>query len=48
MTITLTFEPDVVPALLANAKANGMALEEYLQSIVEEQVLQLPKGTSDS
>ena len=36
MTVTITLKPEVEVGLLAKAQASGMALEEYLQSLVEE------------
>ncbi len=35
MTITLKLKPEVEAGLLAQAKASGMTLEEYLLSMVE-------------
>lgn len=35
MTVTLNLKPEVEAGLLAQARANGMTLEEYLLSIVE-------------
>ena len=37
MTVTLTFKPEIEAGLLAKARARGMALEEYLQGIVEDE-----------
>ena len=39
MTVTLTFRPEIEAGLLAKAQARGMALPEYLQSIVEQDAL---------
>ena len=39
MTITLTFKPEIEAGLLAKAQARGMALQEYLQTIVEQDAL---------
>ena len=39
MTVTLTFKPEIEAGLLAKARARGMALPEYLQSIVEQEAL---------
>ena len=39
MTVTLHLKPDVEAGLIAQAHANGMALEEYLLSLVEEAAL---------
>lgn len=39
MTITLTFKPEIEAGLLARAHARGMALEDYLQEIVEQDAL---------
>ena len=36
MTVTLHLKPEVEAGLLARAQANGMPLEEYLLSLVEE------------
>ena len=41
MTVTLTFRPEIEAGLLAKAQARGMALSEYLQSIVEQDALPL-------
>ena len=35
MTITLKLKPEIDAGLLAQAKASGMTLEEFLQSLVE-------------
>ena len=35
MTVTLNLKPEVEAGLSAQARANGMTLEEYLLSIVE-------------
>jgi len=39
MTVTLTFKPEIEAGLLAKAQAKGMALEDYVQSIVEQEAL---------
>ncbi len=39
MTVTFTFTPEIEAGLLAKANARGMALQEYLQSIVERDTL---------
>jgi hypothetical protein len=39
VTITLTINPEIEAGLLARARAKGMALQDYLQSIVEQQAL---------
>ena len=39
VTVTLTFKPEIEAGLLAKAQARGMALQEYLQSIVEQDAL---------
>jgi hypothetical protein len=39
VTVTLTFKPEVEAGLLAKAEARGMALQEYLQTIVEHDAL---------
>lgn len=36
MTVTLHLKPELEAGLVARAKASGMALEEYLLSVVEE------------
>jgi len=36
VTVTLHLKPEVQAGLLARAQASGMALEEYLLSLVEE------------
>lgn len=36
MTVTLNLKPEVEAGLLAQARANGMALDEYLLSLAEE------------
>ncbi len=45
MTVTLTFRPEVEAGLLAKAQERGMALQDYLQAIVELDVLRLPDNT---
>ena len=35
MTVTLNLKPEVEASLLARARANGVAIEEYLLSVVE-------------
>ncbi len=44
MTVTLQLRPEVEAGLLARAQANGMALEEYLLSLVEEAAVSSPQG----
>jgi hypothetical protein len=39
LTVTLTFNAEIEAGLLAKAQAKGMALEDYLQSVVERDVL---------
>jgi hypothetical protein len=39
MTVTLTFKPEVEAGLLAQARASGATVEEYLLSMVEGAVL---------
>jgi hypothetical protein len=39
VTVTLTFRPEIEAGLLAKAQARGMALQDYLQSIVEQDAL---------
>jgi len=36
MTVTLHLKPEVEAGLLAQAEANGMVLEDYLLTVVEE------------
>jgi hypothetical protein len=36
MTVTLKLKPEIEAGLLVRAQASGMALEEYLLSLVEE------------
>jgi hypothetical protein len=38
MTVTLKLKPEIEAGLLAQAKASGMTLEEYLMSLVEASV----------
>lgn len=45
MTVTLTFKPEVEAGLPAKAQERGMALQDYLQAIVEHDVLRLPGNT---
>ena len=40
MAITLTLEPEVEAELLVRAQAKGMALQEYLQSIIRQEARQ--------
>lgn len=42
MTVTLTFTPEIEAGLLVKARACGMALEDYLQGLVERDAL--PSG----
>jgi hypothetical protein len=39
VTITLTFKPEVEAGLLAKAHAKGMDLQEYVQAVVEHEVM---------
>ena len=39
MTVTLHLAPEIEAGLIAQAQANGMAVEEYLLSVVESAVL---------
>src|SRR5258708_15054813 len=39
VTVTFTFKPEIEAGLLARAEARGMDLQEYLQSVVEREVL---------
>jgi hypothetical protein len=39
VTITLTFNPEVEAGLLVKAQARGMELQDYLQSLVERDLL---------
>ncbi len=45
MTVTLTFQPEVEAGLLAKARERGMGLQDYLQAIVEHDVLGQPGNT---
>jgi hypothetical protein len=45
MSITVNLKPEIEAGLLARAQAKGMALEEYLQSIVERDALLAAQGT---
>jgi hypothetical protein len=46
-TVTLHLKPDVEAGLIAQAHANGVALEEYLLSLVEEAALpETPESTA--
>jgi hypothetical protein len=45
VTVTLTFTPEIEAGLLAKAQARGMALQEYLQTIVEQDALQRAQAT---
>ncbi len=38
MTVTLNLKPETEAALLAQAQATGMTLEDYLQSLVEREL----------
>ena len=48
MTVTLTFKPEVEAGLLAKAQARGMALQDYLQSLVEHDALPQSQHIADS
>jgi DNA-binding NarL/FixJ family response regulator len=48
VTITLAINPEIEAELLAKARARGMALQEYLQSIVEQQALPPGQPTTPS
>jgi DNA-binding NarL/FixJ family response regulator len=48
VTVTLTFKPEVEAGLLAKAQARGMDLQEYLQAIVEQEVLPSSQKTTVS
>jgi hypothetical protein len=39
VTITITFKPEVEAGLLAKAQARGMDLQEYVQAVVEHEVM---------
>jgi hypothetical protein len=41
VTVTLTRTPEIEEGILAKARARGMALEEYVQNIVEQDALPL-------
>jgi hypothetical protein len=45
VTVTLTLKPEVEAGLLSKAQISGMALEEYLQSLVEESAAPAQKAT---
>jgi hypothetical protein len=40
MTVTLHLKPEIEAGLLARAQASGMALEEYLPSLVKDAAVQ--------
>ncbi|MGH9448464.1 MAG: hypothetical protein ACRD3O_22510, partial [Terriglobia bacterium] len=42
MTVTLHLKPEIEAGLVARAQASGMALEEYLLSLVEGAAVHLP------
>lgn len=44
MTVTLHLKPEVQAGLVAQARANGMVLEDYLLSLVEVAALGLTQG----
>jgi hypothetical protein len=46
MTVTLNLKPEFEAGLLAQAKASGMTVEEYLLSVVEGAVLPTMQKTS--
>jgi Zn-dependent oligopeptidase len=46
MTVTLNLKPEVAATLVAQAKASGMTVEEYLISLVEGAVLPTIQKTS--
>jgi hypothetical protein len=47
VTVTLHLKPDVEAGLVARAQASGMALEEYLLSLVDEAALpEIPSSTA--
>jgi hypothetical protein len=48
VTVTLTFRPEIEAGLLAKAQAKGMALQEYLQAVVEHDALPSSQNTSVS
>ena len=48
MTVTLRLKPEVEAGLLARAHASGMALEEYLLSLVEEAAVPLAEEPNPS
>jgi hypothetical protein len=45
VTVTLTFNPEVEAGLIAKAQARGMALEDYLQTLVERDALPASQKT---
>jgi hypothetical protein len=46
MSITLELKPEIEAGLIAQARANGMTLEQYLLSIVEGAALRTAKSMS--
>jgi uncharacterized protein (DUF1778 family) len=46
MTVTLHLKPEVEAELIAQAQANGMALEEFILSLAEQAALQTPHGNA--
>ena len=47
MTVTLELKPEVEHALMVQAQAQGLALEAYLQSIVEDAAHASPPAKRD-
>ena len=43
VTVTLTLRPELEAGLLAQARANGMTLEQYLLSLIEGATFSAPK-----
>lgn len=48
MTVTLHLNPELEASLLTRAQASGMALEEYLLSLVEEAAMSPSKGSNQA
>ena len=46
MTVTLNFNHDIEAGLLAQARASGMTVEEYLLSMVEVRESEVARATS--
>lgn len=48
MTVTLNLKPEIEASLSARAQASGMALEEYLLSLVEDAAAQATNSATKS